>query len=86
MREKKKSRKNESFLCQTFIASKSRSVQVLIEAYILLRTREITKMHEIPQIHRGYFRKKSQKAGQSGVKLDTRAGCKNSQLAKFCKL
>ena len=52
----------------------------------MLRTREITKMDEAPKIHRGQFRKKSQKSGQSGVKLDTRAGYKFSQPAKFCRL
>ena len=82
MREKKKSGKNESF-CTKSLLHQSCPVHVLIKACILLRTREIKKMYEVPQIHRGKFRKKSQKAGQSGVKLDTRAGCENSQPVKF---
>ena len=45
---------------------KNRATQnkALTEPYILLRTREITKMYELPKIHRGYFRKKLQKVGQ----------------------
>ena len=39
--------------CQKFITSKVFFVQVLTEAYILLRTREITKMYEVPKLHRG---------------------------------
>ena len=52
MREKKKSGKAESFLCPILL-HQSCSVQVLTEAYIQLRTREITKMYEVPQIHKG---------------------------------
>ena len=50
MREKKKSGKNKSFGAKSLL-DQSCYVQVLIEAYILLRTREITKMYEVPQIH-----------------------------------
>ena len=52
MREKKKSGKNESFRAKSLL-HQSFSVQVFTEAYILLRTMEITKMYEVPQIHRG---------------------------------
>ena len=52
MREKKKSGKNESFHAKSLL-HQSCFVQVLIEAYILLRTKEITKMYEVQQIHRG---------------------------------
>ena len=53
MREKKKSgKKNESFHAKSLL-HQSCFIQVLTEAYILLKTREITKMYEVPQIHRG---------------------------------
>ena len=44
MRENKKSRKTERFPPNVYYI-KSYLVQVLTEAYILLRTREITKMY-----------------------------------------
>ena len=52
MREKKKSGKNESFWAKSLL-HQSYPIQVLTEAYILLRIREITKIYEVPQIHRG---------------------------------
>ena len=52
MRENKKSGKTERFLPK-ICCFQSYPVQVLIEAYILLRTREITKMYEVPKLHRG---------------------------------
>ena len=52
MREKKKSGKVESFHAKSLL-HQSCSIQVLTEAYIQLRTREITKMYEVPQIYRG---------------------------------
>ena len=52
MRENKKSGKTERFPPKDYYI-KSCSIQVLTEAYILLRTREITKMYEVPKLHRG---------------------------------
>ena len=52
MREKKKSGKTESFRAKSLLHQKF-SVQSLTEVYILLRTREITKMYEVPKIHKG---------------------------------
>ena len=52
MRENKKSRKTERFLPKVYCI-KSYPIQVLIEAYILLRTREITKMYEVPKLQKG---------------------------------
>ena len=47
MRENKKSGKNESFHAKSLL-HQSYPILVLIEAYILLRTREIIKMYEVP--------------------------------------
>ena len=52
MRENKKSGKIERFPPKVYYIQ-SCPVQVLTEAYILLRTREITKMYEVPKLHRG---------------------------------
>ena len=52
MRENKKSGKIERFSPKVYCI-KSSSVQVLTEAYILLKTREITIMYEVPKLHRG---------------------------------
>ena len=51
MRENKKIGKTERFPPKVYCI-KSSPVQVLTEAYILLRTREITKMYEVPKLHR----------------------------------
>ena len=52
MREHKKSGRTERFLPKVYCI-KCYPIQVLTEAYILLRTREITKMYEVPKLHRG---------------------------------
>ena len=52
-REKKKSGKIERFPPKSLLHPKSYPIQVLTEAYILLRTREITKMYEVPKLHGG---------------------------------
>ena len=52
MRENKKSGKTERFSPKVYCI-KSSSIQVLTEAYILLRTREMTKMYEVPKLHKG---------------------------------
>ena len=52
MRENTKSRKTKIFPPKVYYI-KSYPVQVFTEAYILLRTREITKMYEVPKLHRG---------------------------------
>ena len=52
MRENKKSRKTERFPPKVYCIQ-SYPVQVLTEAYILLRTREIIRMYEVPKLHRG---------------------------------
>ena len=52
MREKKKSGKTESFRAKSYCI-KVVLLQSLTEAYILLKKREITKMYEVPKIHRG---------------------------------
>ena len=40
-------------------------------------------MSELPTIHKGYFKKKSQKGGQMEVKNRGRVGCENSQPCKI---
>ena len=52
MRENKKSGKTERFPPKVYCI-KSCPVQVLTEAYNLLRTREITKMYQVLKLHRG---------------------------------
>ena len=52
MRENKKRGKIERFSPKVYCIQ-SFPVQVLTEAYILLRTREITKMYGVPKLHRG---------------------------------
>ena len=52
MRENKKDGKTERFPPKVY-SIKSYPIQVLTEAYILLRTREITKMYEVPKLHTG---------------------------------
>ena len=67
MREKKKSGKTESFHAKSLLRRKLSLYRFLIEAYILLRTREITKMYEVPKIHRplGKSHKKLVKVGSN---------------------
>ena len=52
MSENKKRGKTERFPPK-FYYIQSFPIQVLTEAYILLRTREITKMYGVPKLHRG---------------------------------
>ena len=48
-------------------------------AYIAPKTSKITKIHGIPQLHEGYFRKSYKKKGQTGIGLKIwKAGCENS--------
>ena len=85
MREKKKSGKAESFRAKIITSSDQSLLQSLIEAYICSESMEITKMYELPSIHRGSLGKSHKKwstAGQTGGI----AGCENSQPTKFRNL
>ena len=53
MREIKTGGRVESFRAPKIIASNDPLYKTLTEPYILLRTREITKMYELPKIHKG---------------------------------
>ena len=53
MRERKTGRRAESFRAQNLLHKVIVVYKALTEPYILLKTREITKMYEQPKIHRG---------------------------------
>ena len=53
MRERKTGKRAESFHAQNLLHKVMILYKALTEPYILLRTREITKMYELPIIHRG---------------------------------
>ena len=53
MRERKTGGRAESFRAQNLLHKVIPPYKALTEPYILLRSREITKMYELPIIHRG---------------------------------
>ena len=67
MREKEEKRENRKLFAPKFITSEKISVQSLTEAYIMLRTREITKKSmNYQQCIEGSLGKSHKKAGQGG--------------------
>ena len=93
IREKERSRKTPTqSLCINCRMRKCLLYSKYKWAYIAPKTSKITKIHGIPLLHEGYFRKnkKEVKRGQLGQNLESRlqkfVGCENSQPAKFRRL
>ena len=57
--------------------------KALTEPYILLRTREITKMYELRIIHRGSLGKSYKKLVKMGTNKTQGAGCEILQVCKI---